>query len=72
MKGFVSLPFSRLALTKSSVLSDATTVTFAEPMFQVSVMIGFVTASLDCLRLDFKLGENGRTPSLALSAGLNY
>ena len=48
--------FSRLALTKSSVLSDAITVTFAEPMFQVSVMIGFVTASLDCLRLDFKQG----------------
>ena len=56
MKAFVSLPFSRLALTKSSVLSDTVTVTFAEPMFQVSVMIGFVTASLVCLRLDFKQG----------------
>ena len=35
-------------------------------------MIGFVTASLDYVRLDFKLGENGWTPTLALSDGLNY
>ena len=64
MNCFVSLPLSRLALTKSSVLSRTVTVTFAEPTCRVSVMIGFVTASLDYVRLDFKLGEMGELPPL--------